>query len=242
MPLAAAPDCHVVIARPVRGGGVRLYVALVDGAGAELALDYHVGLREALAGIAQAELEAVGDVGLILRVAPAAGPERRAVHREKTLVEYRGAVLHGVLGAEHRRQNLVVNVYQIQRALGCGWIRRRDSRHDVALVQRLLPGYDVSAIEAVVDRRALGLVYELSRDVGHILSRDRRLDAGQRQRAGYVYGANARVGVRTAEQLPVEHTRQVYVRAVPRPACNLVQPVGPDWALAYYFVAKLRVG
>ena len=96
--LGAAPDSHVAIAVAVRGCGVGLYVSLVDGLGAKLALDYHVCLLEARLHIANLELEAICHVGLPVGVTPAARPESGAVHCEKTLVQDGGVFLHRVLG------------------------------------------------------------------------------------------------------------------------------------------------
>ena len=100
MTLAAAPDGHETVARPLRGGGVRLDVALMDGAGAEFALDYDVRAREAVLDVAEPKLEPVGEVGLAVCVSPAAGAPRGAVHRQQALVQDWRAVRQRVFGAQ----------------------------------------------------------------------------------------------------------------------------------------------
>ena len=56
-PCVARPDLQPAVLVPHRDGGVRLDVALVDARRAELALDDHVGLLEALVDVALLELQ-----------------------------------------------------------------------------------------------------------------------------------------------------------------------------------------
>ena len=230
MPLAAAPDCHVSVARPVGGGGVRLYVALMDGAGGELALDDYVRLRESVLDVADAELEPVGEIGRSVGVPPSARSAVRAVHREQALVENRRAVRQRVLGAQNGGQDFVIDVDEVERALGDGGVSGGDGGDGVSDIQRLLAGDYVAAVEAVVDSRAFRLVDELRRDVRQVGGGDDGADSGQRLGARCVYPPYARVGMGASEQLADQHSRQMNVRAVPRPAGHFVQSVMPNRA------------
>ena len=209
---------------------MRLYVALVHGLGLELFLNDNVGLFESCLDVAQLELEAVGHVSPLRIVAPGAGSERGAVQGQEALVQDRRIVSHGVLDAQDVGQDFVIDVDQVQRLLRRSGIGRRHSRDHVPLVEGLLTGDDVAAVEAVVDHRPFGLVGELGGDLRHIGGGHDRLDSGQVERAAGVYRPNPGVRVRTAEQLAVKHGWQVNVRAVPGPSGHFVRPVVPNGA------------
>ena len=230
MSLAAAPDGHVAVGAPVRGCGVRLYVALVHGLGLELSFDHNIGLFKAGFDVSQPELEAVGHVCLFRSVAPGAGSERGAVQGQEALVQDRRIVSHCVLDAQDVGQDFVVHVDQVQRLLRRSGIGCGHGCYHVALVEGLLTGDDVAAVEAVVDHRSFGLVGELGGDLRHIGGGHDRLDPGQVERAAGVYRPNPGVRVRTAEQLAVKHGWQVNVRAVSGPSGHFVRPVVPNGA------------
>ena len=142
----------------------------------------------------------------------------------------RRIVSHGVLDAEDVRQDFVVDVDQVQRLLRRSGIGRGNGGNHVTLVERLLTGDDVAAVEAVVDHRSFGLVGELGGDFRHVGGGHDRLDSGQIERAAAVYGPNPRVRVGTAEELAVKHGWQMNVRAVSGPSGHLVRSVVPHWA------------
>ena len=238
--LAAAPDGHVAVGAPVRGRGMRLDVALMYCLGLELSLDHDVGLRETGFDVSQTELESVGHVRPLCTVAPAARSARGAVQGQETLVQDRRIVSHGVLDAQDVGQDFVVHVDQVQRLLRGPGIGGGHGGDHVTLVEGLLTGDDIAAVEAVVDHRSLGLVGELSGDLRHVGRGHHRLDSGQVERAAAVYRLNPCVGVGTAEQLAVKHGRKVDVRAVPSPPGHLVRPVGPHGARPHDVVLLSR--
>ena len=110
----------------------------------------------------------------------------------------------------------------------------RHRSYRMALVKRLLSRHDVSAVEAVVDRRALLQVRDLRGDLGHVVSGNDGLHAGQRKRLCCVDCPYPRVRVRTAKYLAVKHARGVNVGAVPSHAGHLVQSVVANGTGAYY--------
>ena len=90
---------------------MRLDVALVHGLGVELALDHDVGLGEALLHVAERELDPLGDVrGL--------GRRRLDARGDHVLVQQRRAALHRLDHVDHVRQDLVVDLDQLQRLPG----------------------------------------------------------------------------------------------------------------------------
>ena len=62
VPLRTAPDGDAVLRRPPAGGGVWLYVSLMDGLGSELALDGDFGLLEPRVNVADFKPRVAGDV------------------------------------------------------------------------------------------------------------------------------------------------------------------------------------
>ena len=133
----------------------------MDGLGSVLALDYDVRLLEPGLDVAQAELEAVGEIGLLVRLAPCAGSEGGAVHGEQPFVQDGGVRRKGVGRAEDVGQDFVVNVYEAKRGLCGRGVGGGDGCDCVALVQRLLAGDYVAGIEAVIHGGAFRLVSEL---------------------------------------------------------------------------------
>ena len=134
-------------------------------------------------------------------------------------------VAHGVVGVQHWRQHFVVNVQRRQSLFRCARRRCRNRGDGVADVQRLLPCHHVAAVKPVVDRRALFLVCDLSRDIGEVGRGNYGLYAGDGQSAGGVYAPDDCVGVRAAQYLANQPARRVNVGGVARAARHLVWPV-----------------
>ena len=205
----------------------------MHGLGLELSLDHDFGLREPGFNVSQTELEAVGHVSPLCAIAPAACSARGVVQGQEPLVQDRRIVSHGVLDAQDVGKDFVVHVDQVQGLLRRPGICRGNCRDYVSFVERLLTCDNVSTVEAVVDHRSLCLVGELGGDFRHVGCCDDRLDSGQVERTARVYRQYPRVGVGTAQQLPVKHSREVNVRAVSGPPGHLVRPVVPHGSRSY---------
>ena len=160
--LARTPDRGLAVGDADQTG-VRLDVALVDGLGAEAALDDHVGLGEACVDVTQLVLEGSGDVGGL------------ALELDE-VVQDRRAGLHRLLDVDHEGQHLVFDLDQLagfrRDLLGGGG----DGGDRMAGKQRLLAGHDVAGHPAhVLDAQHHRLV---EREVHDVLGGDDRLHAG----------------------------------------------------------------
>ena len=125
----------------------------------------------------------------------------------------------------------------LQRDVGDVHVDGRHRGDGVAAVQRLFLRQHVVAEELQV-HGALAEVGDLVRRLGQVAVRHHRLDAGQRLRLAGVDGLDARVRVRAAQHLAVQHAGQAHVGAVDRPAGHLVGAVRTHRARADYFVSR----
>ena len=118
------------------------------------------------------------------------------------LVQDRGAGRHGGDRIDHVRQHLVLDLDQLERLLGDRLARRRDRRHRVAVIERLLARHGVAA-HVAADGAGLHL--------GEILPRHHRLDAGQPLGRRDVDRLDAGMGMRAAQDLADQHAGQEQV-------------------------------
>ena len=202
---------------------VRFDVALVHRLGPEVPLDDDIRLGESVVDVAERDRHAARDV-------------RRGVRRRVVAVRAQEVVQHGRVGlhrfvhVEDPGQGFVVDLDQLQRRLGGLRRRRRDRRHRVSGVERLVAGHDVAAHEAQVGGtdhhgRVEGEVHE-------VVARHHGFHAGRRGGAPDVDGPDARVRVRAAQHLAPQHAGLGEVRAERRAPGDLVLAVGADRALA----------
>ena len=176
--LGAGPDGNCVVGVPLGGGRVRLNVSLMHRLGVVLALDDNVGVLETLLHITQPKLKMVGDIGGLGVVSPTAGPLGRVGQGHQPFVEGWGIVFHGFGSVEHRRQHLKFYVQQLRRLLGQVGAVSGHRGNGVALIQSLLSGQHVAAVEAVVDGGAFVLIGYLRRKVGQISRSNHRFHSG----------------------------------------------------------------
>ena len=113
-----------------------------------------VGLGEALVDVAEVVIDAGVDVVLAAR----------------RLVDLRGAVGQRLEGVEDRRQQLVLDLDELHRALGGGFVHRRHRGDLVADEAHLVLGQHVLVVACRADA---------VQDVGDVGAGDHRLDAGQ---------------------------------------------------------------
>ena len=243
--LRAAPYGQLAVTVPERGRGVRLYVALMHCLRVELALHYRIRLCEALLHIPVIEDKMVSDIRLLVAIAVAAGAKCGACHCKQSLVQYRRALCHRIIGGQSGRQHLIVHINQLRRFLCQMLARSRDRGDRMSHVQRLLARHDIAAEEAVVDRRALFLIDELGGRIRKVGSRDDRMHSRHRQRPARIDSANAGMGVRAANDLRVQQTGHRRIRGVARASGDLVHPVvthGPRTHDSELFVRQNHVG
>ena len=129
---------------------MRLDVALVHRLGLEAALDDDVGRSEPGLDVAQCVLELAGDVRR-------RGRTRLGADVAHVLVQNGRARPHGLVNVDHPRQDLVVDLDQLEGLGGdparcCG-----DRCHGMARVECLVARHDIAAVETQVldaeDRR-----------------------------------------------------------------------------------------
>ncbi len=230
--LGAAPDVKLAILVPEGADGVRLDVALVHRGGVVLVLHDHVGLGKSLLHVAHLEGEARSDVGGLAGGLPhAAG--------EQVLVQQRGVVLHGIHHVHHRGQVLVLHPDELDGLLGHVGVDSGHRRHGMALVEHLVAGQDVVALEL----ETLVSVAELlagEGGEGKVPCRHHRLDAGVSLGLAGVDGLDAGMGVGAAQDFTMQQAGELDVGAVLGASGDFIHTVGPDGALADDLVLHLR--
>ena len=194
VPLARAPELALAVGVEARDAGVRLDIALVHRRGLEGHLDDLVGRREARLDVAHLVFDALRDVRRLLR-------RRIDAAGDHVVEQERRIGLHRLVDVDDVRQHLVVDLDQLQRLLGDGGAGGRHGGDRMALVEHFLARHDVARHVPEIHRDALraDIVELLLREVrgGH-----HRLDALQRLRFRDVDRADARVGVRRAQDAP----------------------------------------
>ena len=219
---------------------MRLNVALVNGLCAELPLYDDVRLLETLFDVAQTMLEVLADVGAAGAViARAAGP-RGLRHCNKPLVQERGVLLHGLPGAEHRREHLVVHLNE-GKSLFCN-VKAGGGYggHGVPLVQRLLIGQAVPAHKPYVPDLPLANVGRFIGDLHKVLGGHHSLYARQLHRLARVYGLDPGVRMGAPENLAIEKSGEVDVGSVAGATRDLVQTVVANGPGANHVVFLVR--
>ena len=117
---------------------------------------------------------------------------------DHVLEQQRRVRLHRLVDVDDVRQHLVIDLDQRERLVGDGLAGGRDGGDRMALVEHLLARHDVARHVPEIHRDALGAdILELL--VGQVLAGHHRLDAGQRRRLRRVDRADARMGVRRAQ-------------------------------------------
>ena len=144
MALRAHPEVGGAVGAEIRHAGMRLDVALMRLLGLEGAFNDEIGLAETGVDIAVAELSALGDVRRLV------GLWLDAL-REYAVVQQGRRVLHRLIDVGHMRQDLVVDLDQLQRLLGGAGIDCGDRSHRMAIVERLLARHAV--VQDVVHAR-----------------------------------------------------------------------------------------
>ena len=144
-------------------------------------------------------------------------------------MEQRRAVDHRVAHVEHRGQDFVLDLDQLDRVLGDVVVGRGDGGHGVALVEHLVRG-DHVVQHPVELGRALAGVDHFVGGAGEIGVGDHGEHAVERFGLGRVDADDSRVRVRAAQDAAGEHPRQVQVGAVLGRAGDLVHAVVPDRA------------
>ena len=222
--LGAGPDADLPVGVPHSGGVVRLDVALVHRRGGVLALDDNVGLGEALLHVAFLVTEMGCYVaGLIGYLAHGRSPQ--------LLVQQWRAVLHRLAHVYDSRKHLVINLNQRDGRLGNVGVDGGDGGHRVALEQRLVAGQHVIGGELETAIVAAQFLFGQGGE-GQVFCGYDGPDPGQDLSLAGVYGADAGVGMRTAQHLAVEQAVQPDVRAVLGAPGHLIYAVGTDRALA----------
>ena len=151
------------------------------------------------------------------------------------------ALGHGVVDGQHRRQDLVLHIDQIERVLGDVWVGRADRGHGVTLVERFVRGEHVLQ-DPLVGRHAFAEVDDFVGRAGQAVVRDHALDAVQRLGPRGVDAEDSGVRVRRAKQSAVEHVGQIDVGPVAGATGDLVDAVGPDRSGAHHVVGRLGLG
>ena len=116
---------------------------------------------------------------------------------------------------DDKRQRLEIELDALDRLGRRRLVNRGDGQNRLALIERL------------VRQRALGAA-----QVGKVVGRQDRLDAGQRERSARVDAADARVRHRAEEQLREQHALDAIVLRVLRAAGHLGDEVGRRVVLA----------
>ena len=232
--LAGGPDRHLAVLTGAHHRGVRLDVALVDGFHGVLALDDDVRLREPGVDVAELVDGVAGDVGgPVGRIGQALGAHR--------LVQHRRVVAHGVADVQDRRQHVVLDGDRLGGLFGLPQGGRRHRGDRVAVIERLVLRHHVARQVGEVGR-GLARLGDADRRRREVRAGDHGLDAGHRFRLRGVDREDARVRVRAAHELRVQHAGQRQVGAVVGVAGDLVQPVVTDRPRAQDLVRAVAFG
>ena len=188
--LGGSPHLHAAVEIDGQEPGMGLQVALVAAGYAESVLQHHVGLAEPLFHVPLAPGqagEAVAHVGGQAFV-------RGAVVAGNVVVQQRRIGLGGGHRIEHRRQDLIVHVNERQGGLGFLGCVRRHRRHPVADVPHSVPAQH---------RQIPDLLAHVV--VRHVQPRNHGPDPRRVPCPACADGADARVGMRAAQDLAPEH-------------------------------------
>ena len=142
-------------------------------------------------------------------------------------MEQRSVLFHGLVKSEHRLQDFIINLDQLQGLLCDVWAGGRNGGHGMSLVEGLAGGHDILRHEACVALN-LGQVNHLIGYDGEVLGRDHRGDTGQGLSLGGVDGPDSGVCVGAAQHLAVQHARELDVGAILRCPDDFVHAVVPD--------------
>ena len=186
-----------------------LDIALVGRLALELALDDDIGLGEAFCHVAMAELMALGDVGRLLR-------RRFDALGEQVGMKHGRARLHRLLDVGDVRQDLIVDLDQLQGLAGGGRVDRRHGRHRMPIVKGLVARHDVARHVA-----------QVAFDFLEVVAGDDGLHAGKGERLLDVDLADAGMGVGAAQYLAHQHAGRRHVGAEFGAADDLVDAVRP---------------
>jgi hypothetical protein len=197
-----------------------LEIPLVYGGRAQLALDDHVGHGEPVLGVTLHHLEMRRDVaGLAGRLAERLG--------RQALVEEGRIVAHRLDRVEHRRQDLVLHVDQIDRLLRDVLVDRGHGSHRVSPVEHLVAGEEPVAGELDPKGHLIGLV-GVAPDGPEVPRRDDGEHPWERLGATRVDGLDSGVSVRAA-QYPAGHLPgQPHVGAEDRRSRHLIVGILPN--------------
>ena len=219
--LAGAPDLDLAVLGIFGDRGVRLNIALMDRLGGEGAFDGRVGVREALADIAEFEFHALGDVGRALG-------RRSHPFGEQIVMEDRRVLGHRLLHVDDVGQRLVGDLDELGGAARGGGARRGDGGDGVTVIEGLIARHDVGGQVAEIDLRLAGGEELGAVERGEIGRGDDRLDARRRLGFRRVDGEDAGMRVRAAHHRAVQHAGKVEVGAEARAPGDLVDAVGAN--------------
>ena len=225
MTLRGGPDDGLALLIAVDNAGVRLDVALVHGLGRELPLDHDVGFAEALFDVATLVHGARRNIRRLGRPGVDAA-------REQGVVNHRRPICHRIGDVQHVGEQLVGHLDCFRRRLGFTTGGRCNSGHRVAAIQHLVARNDRAH---QVASGALGGRF------GEVGPGDHGLHAGHRRCLSCVNRHDPGVRMRRAQDVPVQHSRQVQVGCVAGLSGDLVEAVVADRTGADPAVARCTV-
>ena len=177
--------------------------------GDEVALDDDVRFGEAGIEIAGLERRLHRDVRRL-------GRRRILTARHHALVEENGVVGHRLVDGHHLRQHFVAH---LDRGGGLARLTARGGGHR---------GHRLTLVAHAVARHQVvgGVAHRVAgRELGEVVARDDRLDAGHRERGLGVDRDDLRVRVRRAQHVAVEHAGQDHVGGESSAAGDLVEAI-----------------
>ena len=174
-----------------------------------------VGPGQAAVGVAEAQFLVIVDVVIderVLRIG---------------VVDHGRAGLQGVLDVEHCRQRLVVDPHLCHRFIGVARTVRDDGDDRFALVAHLVDRQRRLVVLAEIDQAEQGV--EVARHVG---AADDPAHARRTFRLAGVDAAQARMGMRAADDFQMQHALQLVVVEIGRGARDMAEHVLPLRSLA----------
>ena len=201
-------DGDVVLTVHIDDADARFHIAGMDALSFIDAFENEVGIGKAFFEIAGRERRILRDV--VCRVG----------------MQLRRARLHGLLGIEHCRQFLVLDVDQIECRLGNFDCRRSYRSHRLANVTHDFTVHHLE-IEHHAGRLHRDEEYRAELDLRHVLGQQNRLHTGQSLGARSIDADNARMRIRTAQHLGMQHSGQAHIDRVALAARHLVIRIGP---------------